>query len=288
MLPTLDREADYILSYPPELYMECYSNNAYPFKLFDVKGPHKIEFEPITVFYGSNGSGKSTLLNIISEKLSLVRSGPFNDTPFFAPYLELCTFEAKDISEESVIIRSDDVFGRILDIRHLNEGVDGMRENLFSDYKERHDYLSRHGESFRLSSLDDYEELKAHNDARRRTKSQYVSERLPYNIRTFSNGENAFEYFAEKIPDGALCLLDEPENSLAYPLQAELMQFVYDSARFYGTQFVISTHSPFFLSLPGAKIYDLDRNPVSVTEWTELPNIRALKELFDRHKNEFI
>ncbi|SLC90046.1 Uncharacterised protein [Mycobacteroides abscessus subsp. abscessus] len=47
----------------------------------------------------------------------------------------------------------------------------------------------------------------------------------------------------------------------------ELMKLIEDYARFFGCQFVISTHSPFLLALKGAKIYDLDNDPVDVKKW---------------------
>ena len=60
------------------------------------------------------------------------------------------------------------------------------------------------------------------------------------NVREYSNGESAFHYFAEKIGENALFLLDEPENSLSPERQQELVRFLEDSARFFGCQFVIS------------------------------------------------
>ena len=62
--------------------------------------------------------------------------------------------------------------------------------------------------------------------------------------------------------------------------QIELKSFIEDSIRFFGCQFIISTHSPFLLSMRGAKIYDLDENPVAVKQWTELENIRIYREFF--------
>lgn len=82
-------------------------------------------------------------------------------------------------------------------------------------------------------------------------------------------------------------LLDEPENSLSPEKQQQLLQFIEDSARFYGCQFVIATHSPFLLSMRGAKIYDLDAEPVDVKRWTELGNIRVYYEFFKKHDMEF-
>ena len=69
--------------------------------------------------------------------------------------------------------------------------------------------------------------------------------------------------------------------------QLELQHFLPDSARFYGCQLVISTHSPFLLALPGAKVYDLDAQPPTVRRWTELENVRLYRDFFKAHESEF-
>ena len=50
---------------------------------------------------------------------------------------------------------------------------------------------------------------------------------------------------------------------------------------------MIATHSPFLLSMRGAKIYDMDEEPVDVKRWTELENVRAYFEFFKKHEDEF-
>ena len=107
------------------------------------------------------------------------------------------------------------------------------------------------------------------------------------NVREYSNGESAFLYFTEKVTENALFLFDEPENSLSPAKQQELVKFIEDSARFFGCQFVIATHSPFVLAIRGAKIYDLDEEPVDVKRWTELENVRAYYDFFKKHASEF-
>ena len=67
----------------------------------------------------------------------------------------------------------------------------------------------------------------------------------------------------------------------------ELARFLEDSARFYGCQFIISTHSPFLLAMKGARIYDLDTAPVEVKKWTELSNVKLYHEFFETHRSEF-
>ncbi len=138
-----------------------------------------------------------------------------------------------------------------------------------------------------MNSLEDFERLKKIVDARRCTQSEYVRRNLGQNVRERSNGESAFAYFTQKIKSDALYLLDEPENSLSVQLQKELAVFLSDSARFYGCQLVIATHSPFILSMRGAKIYDLDADPVDVKEWTELENVREWYRFFKENSDKF-
>ena len=102
-----------------------------------------------------------------------------------------------------------------------------------------------------------------------------------------SNGESAFYYFTHKIGENGLYLLDEPENSLSPEKQRELVKFMEDSARFFGCQFIIATHSPFLLSMRGAKIYDLSGDPVRVCRWTELEHVRTYYDFFREHEAEF-
>ncbi len=110
---------------------------------------------------------------------------------------------------------------------------------------------------------------------------------IPKNPREQSNGESAFFYFTSRLQEPGLYLLDEPENSLSTVRQIELRDFLENAARFFGCQFVIATHSPFLLSMRGAKVYDLDAAPAAVKRWTQLPDIRAAHEFFEAHRDEF-
>ena len=108
------------------------------------------------------------------------------------------------------------------------------------------------------------------------------------NVDMFSNGESAMKYFVDHISENALYLLDEPENSLSIGLQQELCKYIEDSARFFGCQFILSTHSPILLSMKDAVIYDLDSKPATIRNWTELENVRRYFDFFEEHRNEFI
>lgn len=265
----------------------CY-DTYYPFQVLSKHGLRMLDFEPVTILYGGNGSGKTTALNVIGEKLKLYRDTLYNRTNFFEDYLNLCSFETEiPIPEHSRIITSDDVFDFMLNLRSLNMGIDQKRETLFEDWAEER-YSDRYNYSnFKMKSLADYEQFKKVNMAKRKTQSKYVRENLMDNVREHSNGESAFLYFTEKVEENGLYLLDEPENSLSPERQQELLQFLENSARFFGCQFIIATHSPFLLSMKGAKIYDMDEEPVDVKRWTELENVRTYYDFFKKHEGEF-
>lgn len=265
-----------------EQKMTCY-NSFYPFQVLSEKGIARLDFSHITVFYGGNGSGKTTALNIIGEALGVQRDSLYNRSSFFEEYIKLCGYELNtSVPENSRIITSDDVFDYILSIRSVNSGIDGKREDLFKEYTE-----NKYAD-FQMKSIEDLDKLKRINSARSSTKSKYVGKNLMKNVREYSNGENAYFYFFEKIKENGLYLLDEPENSLSPARQLEILEIIEDCAGSLGCQFIIATHSPFLLSAEGARIYDFDFCPIRVKKWTELDNVRLYYDFFKKHEKEFL
>ena len=279
-----DREEEY--NFTMNQKRTCY-DTFYPFLILSAHSLRVLDFEPVTILYGGNGSGKTTALNVIAEKLGLTRDTLYNRSNFFENYTKLCSYQDSrgnskgKMPHGSRIITSDDVFDFMMNLRSINDGVDTRREELFEDYMELK--YSR----FQMQSLDDYEQLKKSHMAKRNTQSKFIRKNLVDNTREHSNGESAFLYFTDKIRENGLYLLDEPENSLSPDKQQELLEFLGNSARFFGCQFIIATHSPFLLSIRGAKIYDLDEEPVDVKKWTQLENVRKYYDFFKKHEAEF-
>lgn len=275
--PDDEKEFDFLLT----VKRKCY-NSFYPFKVLSARGLLELEMEPVTILYGGNGSGKTTALNVMAEALKLHRDSRYNRSRFFEDYIALCTHELRgEIPEKSRVITSDDVFDFMLNLRAANAGVDEKRAELFQEY------LNAKYSDFHFRTMEDYDRLKTVNMARSNTQSRYVRKNLMGNLPEHSNGESAFLYFTQRIEEDGLYLLDEPENSLSPARQQELCQFIEDSARFFHCQFLIATHSPFLLAMRGAKVYDLDANPVTIRRWTELPAVRAYYDFFQAHAKEF-
>lgn len=256
-------------------------NNYYPLHLFAAREFTKIDFDNITIFYGSNGSGKTTLLNIIAKKLNAQRQDILDKGSYFNHYVDLCNYEMSQKPNEVKKISSDDVFDYLLNIHAINNNINRKKELLSQEFLTNRQRTVR-------GAYESMEMLIDVTDAKTQNMSKYIRQRLVNNnLVEQSNGESALMFWEQEIKDTALYILDEPENSLAAENQIKLKQFIEDSARFYNCQFIISTHSPFLLSLKGAKIYNLDQIPVKVEKWTNLANMQIYYNFFKQYKEQF-
>lgn len=261
-------------------------NSYYPLHIFPDKELEEIKFEPITIIYGGNGSGKTTLLNIIAASLKASKKTFYDLGNLFDSYVEECRFFMDfDDSDclEVKFINSDNIFDALLDMRAINSGVNRTKERLSREYQNY-----KFNPNKEISVINDYEEFRNMAAARKTSESNYIRTRLRNNtIIQESNGETALDFWQNEIKEDSLYIIDEPENSLSADNQLKLMTFIQESARFYNCQFIISTHSPFLLSLKDALIYDLDEEPVTTKKWTELENVKVYYNFFKEYEDEF-
>lgn len=71
-----------------------------------------------------------------------------------------------------------------------------------------------------------------------------------------SHGESVFDVLGEHIDGRGLYILDEPEAGLSVVRQMALVAEIHQAAE-RGAQFLIATHSPILLAVPGADIVEL-------------------------------
>ncbi|MBO5502000.1 MAG: AAA family ATPase, partial [Clostridia bacterium] len=269
-----------------------YIDNPYPCGLFAEKELRELYFRRVTILYGGNGSGKSTLLNLMASKLALQRVAPGNSSEMMELYAQNCAYALSrdedgipcEIPEGSRIITSDDVFDYMLTLRTNNEDITENKQAARQGWADL-----RYGDTIKLRGMEDYEALRMQVLARRKSVSRraFIRQTAGQEALTTSNGETALRYFQEKLQMDTLYCLDEPENSLSPKLQLELASLLEEMARCCGCQFIIATHSPFLLAMPGARIYDLDTVPVQPRNWWQLENTRTYFEFFHRHRQLF-
>lgn len=257
-----------------------YFHNQYPFRIFPDKKLEKMDFANITILYGGNGSGKSTILNIIAEKLN-AKGLNFTGGEMFQTYVDYCKYETSlEIPDEVKIIKSDDVFDYIYNVKRINNRGFNQREALLKEYFEC--------KKTSIRDINDYQSIKNEVDSKRLGPSGFIRGRmLDKDVFEQSNGESALMYFISEIKDNGIYLLDEPENSMSASMQLKLAKFLEESARFFNCQFIIATHSPFIFGIDSATIYDLDSVPVSTKKWWELENMKIYYNFFKDNSEKF-
>ncbi len=85
---------------------------------------------------------------------------------------------------------------------------------------------------------------------------------------------------ARLAPDG-LYLLDEPEAPLSPSRQLALLSMLREASAERGCQFVIATHSPILMALPGAAIVSFDAVPPRVVAWDELESVQLVRDFLN-------
>lgn len=301
--PTFDTESDALFRYyrssqsTSELYEHRGQPGNYPFGVLSEHRFESLDFEPITILYGGNGSGKSTALNVIAEKLKVKRDADYNRSIMTERYVKLCSYTInKDCKEDlpydglssiTKIITSDDVFKTILNIREHNDRKLVKRGLLYSEIKSvKYGKASRPRE-VNFVTGEGLEELDKYTRYKKKSFVQNLVDELGTLQREYSNGETGMGILATKIEEDGLYLLDEPENSMSCVFQQSLARLIQLSASSCNTQFIIATHAPFLLAIPGAKIYNLDANPVTISNWYELDNMQRYFQLFDSCSEQF-
>ena len=101
-----------------------------------------------------------------------------------------------------------------------------------------------------------------------------------------SHGQCNMSFFESRFRVPGLYLLDEPESALSPRRQAELLRILSEAAGRGDAQFVVATHSPILLSLPGSRILSFDTCPVSEITYRDTDSFRLYKQFFDGMKNE--
>jgi predicted ATPase len=78
-----------------------------------------------------------------------------------------------------------------------------------------------------------------------------------------SHGEGYLTLMSERIGDDGIYLLDEPEAALSPQRQLALLSVLADRLKVGTTQFIIATHSPILMTVPGAEILLIDGESIA-------------------------
>jgi predicted ATPase len=231
---------------------------AYPWTVPAIRALRMLEFHaPVTFLAGDNGSGKSTLPEGIAAGMDALAVGSHDveRDPSLAAARALAggfRFARRKRPATSQFFRAEDVRGftdRIA--RQMAEARDEAAELEAARGPNRASAFLR-GSAAALA--DSYGE---DTDAR-------------------SHGETFLFLLQRKLQPGGLYLLDEPETPLS-PARVLALMAMIAGAVAGGCQFIIASHSPILLALPGASILLVEGEAVRETPWNDLDSVRVTR-----------
>lgn len=246
-------------------YRRVAEEGGFPFTVPAIATLDRLELDaPVTLLVGDNGTGKSTFLEslAIATQLPAVGSaGPGADVTLepqrrLARRLKL-TWRGR--THRGFFLRAEDFFG--------------FQKRLAVQRAEHEAELTRIDSE--LAGSSDY--------ARRLAKGPHrasigaIQQRYGENPDARSHGEAFLNLFAERLVPEGLYLLDEPEAALSPQSQLGFIAMI-RGALGTGSQFVIATHSPMLMAIPGATILTFDDPPVRQIDFEDVESVALVRD----------
>ncbi len=236
----------------------------FPFNIAAVRFAKEIELNTVNIFAGDNGCGKSTLLEAIAYKINLPLIGGYiDDTRDFEaarllqPYIEL---NWKHDTEKGFFFRAED-FSAFL------ESIDKERAKLKNQFSSLFGNVSEEVIEKMIESS---------NHPLIEMRKKYGEDMLG-----FSHGEAYLEILQKRIKDKGIYLLDEPEAALSPIKQLALVVFILETIKHNKAQFIIATHSPILMGIPGARLYEITEKSMDETDFRDTEHYRITKTFLD-------
>ena len=240
----------------------------WPFSLPPFQGLNQLEFtHDITVLVGENGSGKSTLLESLAVALKLPaigradahRDDTLADLFPFARTLRL--IREAGAPRSRFFLRSEDFFGFV--------------QSMLQRSRELQEDLARvKRENAHRSAFAQGQAAMAYAGSLADMTGRYGDDLLA----CASHGESFLRLFQSRMVPHGLYLMDEPEAPLSPVRQLALLKMIRDLAGPGGCQFILATHSPILMAIPGAQLLDCDRSPLTPVNYDGLESVALLKQ----------
>ena len=236
--------------------------DAYPWALPLVRGLTALDFTAaVTFLVGENGCGKSTLLEGIAAGMDAVAVGSrtLREDPSLAParaFAQGFQFVRRRPTRTRLFLRAEDVFGFTTRVAREMDELEAEAEALGAALPEGY------GKQAATGSV--------------RNQRQALARTYGTNPDGQSHGETFLDLLRARLAPRGLYFLDEPETPLSPTRVLALMAMLSDCVA-QGSQFLIATHSPILMALPGAQILQAQDGTLSPIEWNETEHVRVTR-----------
>ncbi len=220
----------------------------------------------VTFLVGENGCGKSTLLEGMAAGVGAVAAGGRDlerDPTLTGARAIARAFRCQRARHPrtTLFLRAEDVFGFTLRVRRDIEGLGEVEDELRDALREGSwgQRLATGAAAGQRAAL--IRRYGAEPDAR-------------------SHGETFLHLLQQRLQPRGLYFLDEPETPLSPTRVLALLAILRDRAA-QDCQFVIATHSPILMALPGAEILLLEGETIAPIEYREVEHVRITRAFLD-------
>ena len=244
------------------------ADGSYPFDVQAVKHISRLTFDlPLTILIGENGSGKSTLLEGLAlavGSIAIGREEISRDEAFkaVAPLADTMKLVWNKRIHRGFFLRAEDFFGYVQRIRSLRQDMLDEINRVDREYAGRSDYARDLGKVPARSSIN------------------AIDSRYGEDLDAYSHGESFLTIFQSRFVPNGLYLLDEPEAALSPLRQLGLISLIKQMV-LKDAQFIIATHSPILMSIPGASILDLDLSPPVYKEYQDIDQVNLYRAFLE-------
>ncbi len=248
--------------------------DAFPFAIPALRSFETLAFRSaVTFLVGENGSGKSTFLEALAWAIGAVTVGSesVDRDPSLAPIRPLgraLQLVWSQRTHRGFFLRAEDFFGYVKEVKRAKAGFEKEDVRVRAENPDLPDgELDRIAAPFSGSAAALAGRYGEDPDAR-------------------SHGEQFLSFFQARLVPGGLYLLDEPEVPLSPTRQLALLSMLKEaSGGATPSQFLIATHSPILMALPGAAILSFDEGAIREAAYDDLEHVRLTRDFLNRPEN---
>jgi len=225
---------------------EVEDRESYPFCLGAISNTTKIDLRSkVTILVGENGTGKSTLLEGLAIAMGCSAEGGSRNFRFSTMDTHTQLHYYLRVARDSKPIR-DIFFYRAETYYNFATEMKKLDAEPSFDPEIRHAYGGRE-------------------------------------LHQLSHGQSVIQLFRHRFRSNGLYIMDEPEAALSPARQLEVIGHVRNLTAA-GAQFVIATHSPILMAIPGATIYEIGEVGLCATKYNSLPQVAIYRRLINDHE----
>ncbi len=246
-------------------YIKPRDAGRYPFNLPLFQNFNRLELKtPVTIFVGENGTGKSTLIEGIAAAVGSITIG--EDSIDYDKSMKSARDLSRSLKLSWTIKTKKGFFLRAEDFISYTKKIAMLREELEKEVRELDKVYKGRSELSKSLAKIPYE------------SSLYgLSSKNGKGLEYKSHGESFLELFNSRFVPKGLYILDEPETPLSPMKQLAFISMINEMVR-QDAQFIIATHSPILMAIPGATILSFDKYPIREVDYNDLEHVNITKD----------